>query len=421
MPSSRVRSDGTACGSHGARTELTTTAGLQALYVRPGHPDFLDLPWSLPLDDWTPATARVVEVERGLSRHPVRFVSYAEGVYALKEMPAGGAEREYQLLRQLAKQPLPAVEAVGHAATRPRPDETASVLITRYLDASVPYRTLFMSPGLERYRERLLDAIAGLLVRLHVAGVYWGDCSLSNTLFRRDAGELQACLVDAETSSLPPDFGDAHRRQDLLILRENVAAEIAALAATTELPEGLPGRETGDSIRARYDRLWDEISRQEVIAPGETYRIHERIRALNDLGFSVGEVELLPVAGGQQLHVRALVSDRLYHHQLLHSLTGVVARDRQAALLVNEIRELRAILSGALGRPVRMSEAAHGWLRERYEPAIRQLQPLVREGLDEPELYCQVLEHKWFASERERRDVGFDRALEDYIAHFAST
>jgi len=396
--------------------------GLVSLDVRPGHPDFLDLPWHLPLERWAEGTDRLVELERGLSRHVVRFVGYPHGLYALKELPPYVAEREYHVLRELEQRRLPAVVAAGHATAQPALSEggATSMLITRHLDGSLPYRTLFMDPGLERYRDRLLDAIAGLLVRLHVAGVYWGDCSLSNTLFRRDAGELQTCLVDAETSSLPADFGDGYRRQDLLVLQENVAGEIADLAATAAGQAGLPGRDTGASIRARYERLWEEISRQEVIAPGETYRIHERIRALNELGFSVGEVQLQPVESGSRMRVRTIVTDRLYHHQLLHSLTGVVARDRQAALMVNEIQEIRATLSGARDRSVPMSEAAHVWLRERYLPAIRRLQPLGGDhGIDEPERYCQVLEHKWYLSERERGDVGFDRALEDYVERFA--
>src|SRR5205085_1237019 len=161
----------------------------QSLSLRPGHPDFLDLPWDVPLDEWPADTRRIVQLERGLSRHPVRFVSYEQGIYALKEMPPGVAEREYDLLRALEDRRLPAVLAVGQAATRTADGTEASVLVTRYLDGSLPYRTLFMNQGLARCRERLLDAMAGLLVRLHVAGLYWGDCSLSNTLFRRDAGE----------------------------------------------------------------------------------------------------------------------------------------------------------------------------------------------------------------------------------------
>ena len=36
-----------------------------------------------------------------------------------------------------------------------------------------------------------------LLVRLHLVGFYWGDVSLSNTLFRRDADAYAAYVVDA--------------------------------------------------------------------------------------------------------------------------------------------------------------------------------------------------------------------------------
>ena len=46
------------------------------MLVRPGNPDFLDLPWRDPLDDW--ASDRLVEVTRGIHRHVVRFVSYGE-------------------------------------------------------------------------------------------------------------------------------------------------------------------------------------------------------------------------------------------------------------------------------------------------------------------------------------------------------
>ena len=198
--------------------------GLTGIHVRPGHPDFLDLPWQLPLAAWAEHCPRIVQVERGLSRHEVVFVSYAPAIYALKEMPLGAAEREYDLLSELEKRGLPAVIPVGRAQTRTTAGEELSVLVTRFLDNSLPYRTLFHAAGLAAYRESLLDAVAGLLVRLHLAGFYWGDCSLSNTLFRRDAGELRAYVVDAETSVCNGPLTDAQRRQDVLIMQENLAA-----------------------------------------------------------------------------------------------------------------------------------------------------------------------------------------------------
>ena len=391
--------------------------GLLSIQVRPGHPDFLDLPWHLPLARWAGSCPRLVELQRGLSRHEVLFASYGEAAYALKELAPGAAEREYGRLRDLEQRDLPAVSAVGLVTARVDGEET-SVLVTRFLESSLPYLTLFMQPGLARYRDRLLDAMAGLLVRLHLGGFYWGDCSLSNTLFRRDAGALQAWLVDAETSELHEELSGGLRLQDLLIMEENVEGELADVAAVAELPRPLAATGTGEAIRSRYERLWDEITREEIIATSESYRIHERLRALNELGFTVSEVSLVATGEGDRLRMRPVVTDRDYHRHELHNLTGIAAGNRQARLMLNEIRELRATLARELDRSVRMSAAATRWLETRFRPVVRRLGPLAAAGADESELYCQVLEHKWFLSENARQDVGLEPALEDYLKRF---
>ncbi len=392
--------------------------GLLAIQVRHGNPDFLDLPWELPLAQWEGRCTRLVRVERGLSRHEVVFVAYDQGIYACKELPTRLAEREYEILRELEDDELPCVQPVGHVHVRRVQEgeaDEASVLITRYLDSSLPYRTLFMNRGLERYRERLLDAMTSLLVRLHLGGFYWGDCSLSNTLFRRDAGELRAYVVDAETSELHETLSSGQRKQDLMIMEENVAGELADLSAIVELPAQLDVYTTGASIIARYERLWAELAREIPMAPGEGYKIQERIRALNDLGFSVGEFELVAAGDGKQLRLRTIVTDRDYHRHQLHSLTGIVAEARQAALMLNEIQEMRATLSSAQAHPVSLNVAAFRWGAERYQPTTLRLQPRAKRPDDLPELYCQVLEHKWFLSESAKRDVGLEASLESYL------
>jgi hypothetical protein len=398
---------------------MTPPRGLNALHLRQGHPDFLDLPWHLPLEDWRPEVcSRLVEVPRGLSRHTVVFVSYGAHIYALKELPVTVGQREYDVLRGLEERHLPAVTVVGLARVRAQgePGDEVAVLLTQYLPSSLPYRVLFMNKGLERYRERLLDAMASLLVRLHLGGFFWGDCSLSNVLFRRDAGELQAYAVDAETSELHPKLSEGQRELDLLIMEENITGGLADLAAMVELPSTLDVYETAPSIRQRYERLWAEINKEISITPGESYRIHERIRALNELGFSVGEVDLVASGDGSQLRMRTIVTDREYHRHQLHNLTGLVAEERQAALLLNEVRELKATLTREVNRSVPLSVAAFRWLDERFRPTLSQLERELGPTADEAELYCQVLEHKWFLSERAKRDVGLEVAVKGYVA-----
>jgi len=395
--------------------------GLLALQLRPGHPDFLDLPWRLPLARWRDECPRLVDVQRGLSRHEVQFVGYGSAVYAVKELAEGCAEREYEMLLQLEDCGLPTVVAVGHARARQEGGDNVSLLVTRYLDASLPYRTLFQNPGLARYRVRLLDAMAGLLVRLHLAGFYWGDCSLSNTLFRRDAGELRAFLVDAETTEHHDTLGAGPRRQDLMILEENIAGDLCDLEMRAELPGSLDAFETGTHIRERYEQLWAEVTREEFVVPGEQWRIQDRIRKLNALGFTVGEVELEATGEGDRLRMRTIVTDRDYHRHEFHNLTGLVAGERQSELMLNEVRELRATLAKKANRSVALSEAAFHWERERWEAAMKALAPLLAHGEDPAELYCQVLEHKWFLSERAQLDVGMERAIADYVERISAS
>jgi hypothetical protein len=376
----------------------------------------------LPLTDWAGRYARLEDVPRGLSRHPVVFVNESSALYALKEMAPGVAEKEYQLLQRAAALHLPVVVAQGHARVMTR-QGAASILITRYLEGSLPYRMLFMRQGLAVYRGSLLDAIAGLLVQLHLAGVYWGDCSLSNTLFRRDAGALRAYLVDAETTEIhsPGHTPPVLRLHDLQIMEENINGEIVdliSLGLQANVEPGVPLEDSVAYIRVRYQRLWEEITREVVINAEESFRIQEHIRALNHLGFSVGDVELNAAPGGAQLHLRAVVTDRNFHRDQLTNLTGLDAEEFQAQKMMNEIHEVRAMLSQSHNRSVTLSAAAYHWLENIYLPVAEQLGALANRQFTPAELYCQVLEHKWYLSERAQRDVGHQAAAEDYMQNF---
>ncbi len=384
-------------------------------HLRPDAPDLLDLPWHVPIELWAEHCPRVLDLERGVSRHEVQFVAYDTRAWAIKRTSVHAAHKEYALLAQAEERRLPCVRPAGWLEVRADGEASAGMLVTEFLEGSLPYRTLFRAHGLERYRERLLDAMAGLLVRLHLAGFYWGDCSLSNTLFRRDAGELSAYLVDGETSEIHASLSSGQREQDLLILEENVAGEMADLVASGEPPHPLDPWNTGRLIRERYARLWHEVTREELVAAGEEWRVQERIRALNALGFSVSEVELLADPGGSRLRLRTIVTDGDYHRHQLHSLTGLSVEEHQARQMLNEVRERRAEMARVQGRSVSLSTAAYRWQRERFEPTSARLAPLADERTAVAERYCQVLEHKWFLSERERRDVGLAYALEDYL------
>jgi len=389
-----------------------------SIFLRPGNPDFLDLPWEKPLSEWRKCCDRVEELPRGVSRHPVVFINYDGELFAFKELALDRAEYEYNVLRSLEDKRLPVVKAVGYVRIS-SPTRQASILITDYLDHSQPYRSLFIRSEMKRYQEHLLDAVAGLLVQLHLNGVFWGDCSLSNTLFRRDAGALQAYLVDAETTQLQEELIPKQRYDDLMIMKDNITSELADLAASRLLPRNYPLFEIGESIRKRYLRLWEKITSEVILRPTEHYRIQEHVRALNDLGFSVHELELSSVDKGSKLRLKAFVSDRNFHRDQLHALTGLEAEEKQAQQIINEIQEIKASLSQKFGREISLPVAAYHWLEHNYQPFLEYFQPYLEAGILSPtEMYCQILEHKWFLSERTEQDVGFQAAMEDYMEKY---
>lgn len=390
------------------------------LSLRDPKPDFLDLPWNLPLSDWVGNSERLEELPRGLSRHPVLFINYDNEIYAFKELPKDLAKKEFDNLMVMKRLRQSCVTPYGYAQTSTINGQY-SILITKYLNHSIPFRLLFKESRLVRYRNALLDAIAGLLVQLHLAGIYWGDCSLSNTLFRHDDGALRAYLVDAETAEIYSDhMSPTLRHHDLEIMEDNVNGEMADLVSI-DLPSNIPGfDETGAYIRLKYQKLWEEITHEDIIKSEEHYRIQERIRALNDLGFSIGDVELVNTAEGDQLRLRVLVTDQNFHRDLLMNLTGLEAEEMQARKLMNEIHEHKAMLSREKNRSTPISVASYDWLENIYRPTLDRLQPYLGGDMSHAELYCQVLEHKWYMSEVAQHDVGHQIASEDYINIFLS-
>ena len=373
----------------------------------------LTLPWHQPLEEWT--DDRLVEIrQRGLSRHVVRFVVEGGEVFAIKEIDERLARREHRLLRRLQELGIPSVEVLGVVADRPGLD---SCLVTRFLDYSTPYRNLFANARGGQPTERLLDALVELLVRLHLAGFLWGDCSLSNTLFRHDAGSFAAYLVDAETAELRPELSTGMRGYDVNLASERVGGELFDLQAAGLLPDEVDPVEVAAEIPVRYDALWKELTREELLQPGDQrYRIAERLRRLNDLGFDVDELDIVSGPDGNRLRVKTRIAEPGRDRQLLFARTGIDAQENQARRLLNDIASFRGWLEQSEGRKVPEAAAANRWLVEIYEPVIESMPAHLRGRLDDAEVFHEILEHRWFLSEAQGRDVGTTAAAADYFA-----
>ncbi|GAA1402631.1 DUF4032 domain-containing protein [Pseudonocardia kongjuensis] len=386
-------------------------AALPELVLRAPCPGLLALPWDRPLAEWQATEVPLRDIAVGPSRHLVRFVEADGELWALKDMPERIARREYGVLRYLEEECLPAVRPAGLVL---QPEHDTAVLVTRYLQGSWQYRRLIMRlpPNQPRQRARLFDGMISLLVDLHRNGVFWGDCSLANTLFMRDGQTLQAYLVDAETSEIHAELSDGQREHDLMILVENVAAGMIDLATRLERPpEIIPQLiDEANALPDRYRALWDVLHATPVFAFGDRYRIEGTIRELNELGFVVDEVSLQPV-GGDRARLQIAVGDRNFHSDQLRKLTGLDVGEGQAQVLLGDLRAHQEWMCRRTGSEVPDRVAARSWLDTCLIPGTRAAHEALGRAGSDVQAYCDLLEVRWLLSERAGYDVGNEAAL----------
>lgn len=373
----------------------------------------LALPWSTSLAEWPSDT--IVSLPKGLSRHLVRFANLSGRVVAVKETTAEMARREYEMLGSLARLDVPCVGRVAVIDGRrtPKGEELPAALVTAHLKFSLPYRALFTQVLRPDTATRLVDALAVLLVRLHTVGFFWGDVSLSNTLFRRDAGAFAAYLVDAETGELHENgLTRGQREHDLDVARTNIAGEIMDLEAGGRLEGGVDAVAIADGIMSSYRSLWSALTDTESFAANETWRITERVQRLNALGFDIGEMSIDEAADGAKVLIQPKVVDAGHHQRRLLRLTGLDVQENQARRLLNDMDEFAARVS-RLGSDEEM--VAHEWLTRVFEPVVKAIPWDLRAKLEPAEVFHQVLEHRWYMSQARGRSIPIAEVLSSYI------
>jgi tRNA A-37 threonylcarbamoyl transferase component Bud32 len=372
----------------------------------------LTLPWETPLAEWP--QEMLVALPRGISRHVVRFVRVGQDVYAMKEVLEHLAVHEYRLLRDLTRLDTPSVEAVSVVTDRVDIDGEPldPILVTNHLQFSLPYRALFSRSVRQDTVNRLVDAMVVLLSRLHLIGFLWGDVSLSNTLFRRDAGAFAAYLVDAETGELHDQLTNGQREHDLEIARTNLYGEFSDLEAGGLLDAALDPLKLVESIENRYRELWTELTGMEEFDTGEMHRIESRVRRLNALGFDVAELDITTDFAGSSIRIQPKVVDAGHHQRRLIRLTGLDTEENQARRLLNDLDYYRARTDQ---QGADEAIVAHEWLTDVFEPVVQSVPAELRAKLEPAEVYHEVLEHRWFLSEQTGMEAPIQQAAESYI------
>jgi tRNA A-37 threonylcarbamoyl transferase component Bud32 len=373
------------------------------------------LPWHLPLEEW-PEDPALAE-KRGISRHVVRLVRASNDpdaeVYAVKETVAEFANREYKILRELTQLGAPCVEqvAVVEGRTDANGEELPCAIVTRFLPYSLPYRVLLSGAVTAHEITTMASALAMLLVRMHLLGFWWGDCSLSNTLFRRDAEGFAAYLVDAETGEFQKSLSDGQREHDLEIVHFNVAAELEDLALSGVLYPGMEPVRASEAVIRRYRRIWAALKERQLLDPTDRKAVERAMRQLHDLGFAVEEVSVTIDGDTKMISFQPKLVAAGYHTQRLRELTGLETEELQAKRLLASFDRYRA-RENSTGMTV--NEMAKKWLTDVFEPIINRVPADMRGRVERAQMFHEILENRWYLSEKVGHDVGLEEATDNY-------
>ena len=115
---------------------------------------------------------------------------------------------------------------------------------------------------------------------------------------------------------------------------------------------------------------------------------------------------------GEHITVAPKVVDAGHHSRRLIRLTGLDVEENQARRLLNDLDSYR--LKIGLGREDE-EIAAHRWVTERFERVMAEVPPGLRGKLEPAQIFHEVLEHRWFMSERAGSSVPFEDAVTDYV------
>src|SRR5699024_512416 len=120
------------------------------------------------------------------------------------------------------------------------------------------------------------------------------------------------------------------------------------------------------------------------------------------LGFDVDELEISTDLDGSSMRIQPKVVDAGHHARRLLRLTGLDVEDNQARRLLNDLDSYTAATD-------RQGEdeglVANDWLTLVYRPTVRAVPSRLRRKLEPPEIFHEILEHRWYMAERAGHDI----------------
>ncbi len=391
------------------------------------------LPWHIPLEEWEANGVELLVVRKGDSRHPVVFVESQGARYAIKETTPHMAEREIVSLQEIERRGIPALSPIGMVSVSLPPlaievpgirgekqyiNTDRGYTVTRLAPRVVPHVILYRLPLNRRTKQRLLSAVAVLMIELHEHGVYWGDPSLANALIRIDGKRILAIMADAETAELfPGPIFDGLREQDLAQFGESLAWQAEDLRQARGLPENIQVLDDTDYeyFLQRYRILRREHAHITSSSTMHTlYQSEHFLQGVNHWGFA-----LLDMAEQAVQKFTTVLPG--WYQQRIYQLLHVMIPRPYARRFYNLILGHQAIMSQKAKRAVSLEEAAQDWYERYHLPTILMLRQRLTSEQDPMQAYFAIMDRKWDMSLKAGYEIPLEDAILDYTMYQANT
>lgn len=359
------------------------------------------LPWSVPLAEWPQYGVRTLPIKKGVSRHTVLFVNTGRFSFGIKEITEEVSQREVTLYEQMLLRGIHTLVPAGYVVREEPPiaiatpvgihyephhvSHTVTVLVTKVLPDSLLYSRNFRREN----RERIWDAIALLFAQLHAHGIYWGDASLANVLIRFEKRDLPfvgphttlaAYLADAETVEMHRTLSRSMREADLGFFFESMEWINEDLRSSGILREEGSTESDRTYLHARYETLYASEMMKKAFEEQTTFNI-----------------------------------DRLL---------GGTSDPNHVDLFLKHVEEHRWYLGERSGTDVTLADATKDWYDTVFAPMCSLFRaegiPELFHGKTAAELYVDIMNNKYYLSERAGRDIGMAAAMQDYAIRFGA-
>lgn len=111
-----------------------------------------------------------------------------------------------------------------------------------------------------------------------------------------------------------------------------------------------------------------------------------------------------------------MLIDEGHHSRELRRRTGLEVQENQARRLLADIAAHRVWLERETERAQPAAVAAARWLADVYEPVVEAIPEHLLAALEPAELFHHLLEHRYYLSEQQGREVSHVEAFDDYVA-----